>query len=76
MKRENEFVVGVVMIAALALVVGGALWLSGAHLGKSEAVYTSRFRTVGSRSPATASSTTSRRARRRGSAERMRRYAS
>ena len=47
MKRENEFAVGVVVIAALALVVGGALWLSGAHLGRSEAVYTSRFRTVG-----------------------------
>jgi len=46
-KRENEFAVGIVVIAALAVVVGGALWLSGAHLGKSEAVYTSRFRTVG-----------------------------
>jgi phospholipid/cholesterol/gamma-HCH transport system substrate-binding protein len=47
MKRENEFAVGVVVIVALALVVGGALWLSGAHLGKTEAVYTARFRTVG-----------------------------
>ncbi len=47
MKRENEFAVGVVVIAALALVVGGALWLSGAHLGKTEAMYTARFRTVG-----------------------------
>jgi phospholipid/cholesterol/gamma-HCH transport system substrate-binding protein len=47
MKRENEFAVGVVVIAALALVVGGALWLSGAHLGRTEAVYASRFRTVG-----------------------------
>lgn len=47
MKRENEFAVGVVVIAALALVVGGALWLSGAHLGKTEALYTARFRTVG-----------------------------
>jgi phospholipid/cholesterol/gamma-HCH transport system substrate-binding protein len=46
-KRENEFAVGLVVIAALALVVVGALWLSGAHLGKSEAVYTARFRTVG-----------------------------
>jgi len=46
-KRENEFAVGLVVIAALALVVGGALWLSGAHLGKTEAVYTARFRTVG-----------------------------
>ncbi len=47
MKRENEFAVGLVVIAALALIVGGALWLSGAHLGRTEAVYTSRFRTVG-----------------------------
>lgn len=47
MKRENEFAVGLVVIAALALIVVGALWLSGAHLGKSEAVYTARFRTVG-----------------------------
>ena len=47
MKRENEFAVGVVVIAALAVVVTGALWLSGAHLGRAEAVYTARFRTVG-----------------------------
>lgn len=47
MKRENEFAVGLVVIAALAVVVAGALWLSGAHLGKTEPVYTARFRTVG-----------------------------
>ena len=47
MKRENEFAVGVVVIAALALVVGGALWLSGTHLGKTDAAVTARFRTVG-----------------------------
>ena len=47
MRRENEFAVGLVVIAALAVVVAGALWLSGAHLGKAEAVYTARFRTVG-----------------------------
>ena len=47
MKRENEFAVGVVVVAALAVVVTGALWLSGAHLGRAEAVYTARFRTVG-----------------------------
>jgi phospholipid/cholesterol/gamma-HCH transport system substrate-binding protein len=46
-KRENEFAVGLVVIAALALVVGGALWLSGAHLGKTDAAVTARFRTVG-----------------------------
>jgi len=47
MKRENEFAVGMVVIAAFAVVVSGALWLSGAHLGKTEAVFTARFRTVG-----------------------------
>jgi len=46
-RRENEFAVGIVVITALAVVVAGALWLSGAHLGKTEAVYTARFRTVG-----------------------------
>jgi phospholipid/cholesterol/gamma-HCH transport system substrate-binding protein len=46
-KRENEFAVGLVVIAALALVMGGALWLSGAHLGKTDAAVTARFRTVG-----------------------------
>lgn len=47
MKRENEFAVGMVVIVAFALVVGGALWLSGTHFGKAEAVYTARFRTLG-----------------------------
>ena len=47
MKRENEFAVGLVVIAALAVVVAGGLWLSGAHLGKTEAAVTARFRTVG-----------------------------
>ncbi|HKW40399.1 MAG TPA: MlaD family protein [Gemmatimonadales bacterium] len=47
MKRENEFAVGMVVIAAFVVVVGGALWLSGAHIGRTEAVYTARFRTVG-----------------------------
>src|SRR5207245_11522361 len=47
MKRENEFAVGLTVIAAFCVVVGGALWLSGAHLGRTEAVYTARFRTVG-----------------------------
>jgi phospholipid/cholesterol/gamma-HCH transport system substrate-binding protein len=46
-KRENEFAVGLVVVAAFAAVVAGALWLSGAHLGRTEAIYTARFRTVG-----------------------------
>jgi len=47
MKRGNEFTVGVVVIVAFAVVVIGALWLSGTHIGRAEAVYTARFRTVG-----------------------------
>ena len=38
MKRENEFAVGMVVIAAFAVVVSGALWLSGAHLGRTEEI--------------------------------------
>ena len=56
MKRENEFTVGLVVIAAFAVVVGGALWLSGAHIGRTEAIYTARFRTVGGRTSETRSS--------------------
>ena len=47
MKRENEFAVGVVVILAFTVIVAGALWLSGAHLGRGESVHTARFRTVG-----------------------------
>src|SRR2546422_597476 len=47
MKRENEFAVGLAVIAAFCVVVGGALWLSGAHLGRTEAGYTGRLPTRG-----------------------------
>jgi phospholipid/cholesterol/gamma-HCH transport system substrate-binding protein len=47
MKRENEFAVGLVVLVALAVVVGGALWLSETRFGKPEEVYTARFQTVG-----------------------------
>ena len=47
MKRSNEFAVGIVVIGAFALIVGGALWLSGARLGRAEQLHTARFRTVG-----------------------------
>jgi phospholipid/cholesterol/gamma-HCH transport system substrate-binding protein len=46
-KRENEFAVGLAVIAAFAVVVGGALWLSNFHFGPTEALRTARFRTVG-----------------------------
>ena len=46
MKRRNEFVVGLAVLAALFLVIAGALWLSEADLNQKEATYTARFRTV------------------------------
>jgi phospholipid/cholesterol/gamma-HCH transport system substrate-binding protein len=47
MKRSNEFAVGLAVLAALALVIFGALWLSETDVNQKEATYTARFRTVG-----------------------------
>ena len=47
MKRTNEFAVGLAVLAALALVIFGALWLSETDVNQKEATYTARFRTVG-----------------------------
>ncbi len=47
MKRGNEFAVGLAIVAALALVIVGALWLSETDVNKKRDVYTARFRTVG-----------------------------
>ena len=47
MKRSNEFVVGLAVLAALALVIGGALWLSETDVNQKKASYIARFRTVG-----------------------------
>jgi len=46
-KRANEFLVGLVVLVALAVVVAGALWLSETRLGATEALVAARFRTVG-----------------------------
>jgi phospholipid/cholesterol/gamma-HCH transport system substrate-binding protein len=46
-KRSNEFAVGLAVLAALALVIGGALWLSETDVNQKKATYTARFRTVG-----------------------------
>jgi phospholipid/cholesterol/gamma-HCH transport system substrate-binding protein len=46
-KRSNEFAVGLAVLAALALVIGGALWLSETDINQKKTVYTARFRTVG-----------------------------
>jgi phospholipid/cholesterol/gamma-HCH transport system substrate-binding protein len=47
MRRSNEFAVGLAVLAALALVIFGALWLSETDVNQKEASYTARFRTVG-----------------------------
>ncbi len=47
MRRSNEFAVGLAVLSALALVIGGALWLSETDVNQKEATYTARFRTVG-----------------------------
>jgi phospholipid/cholesterol/gamma-HCH transport system substrate-binding protein len=46
-KRGNEFAVGLAVFAALALVVGGALWLSETDVNQKKVRYAARFRTVG-----------------------------
>jgi len=46
-KRSNEFAVGLAVLAALALVIGGALWLSETDINQKQTMYTARFRTVG-----------------------------
>jgi phospholipid/cholesterol/gamma-HCH transport system substrate-binding protein len=47
MRRGNEFAVGLAVLAALALVIGGALWLSETDLNQKKVSYHARFRTVG-----------------------------
>jgi len=47
MKRRDELVVGVTVVAALIIVVGGSLWLSRADFTRGTAAYAARFRTVG-----------------------------
>jgi len=46
-KRSNEFAVGLAVLAALALVIGGALWLSESDVNQKKTTYAARFRTVG-----------------------------
>lgn len=47
MKRSNEFAVGLAVLMALALVIGGALWLSETDVNQKQTTYSARFRTVG-----------------------------
>ena len=47
MKRRDELLVGFTILFALAVVVGGALWLSERQLGQGGQSYVARFNTVG-----------------------------
>ncbi|HKV74206.1 MAG TPA: MlaD family protein [Gemmatimonadales bacterium] len=47
MKRSNEFLVGLLVIAGLAITVAGALWLSETKVGGRANLHTARFGTVG-----------------------------
>lgn len=47
MRRQSEVWVGAVVLAGLALVVGGTLWLSGAQFGREQVTVEARFREVG-----------------------------
>lgn len=47
MNRRNEVVVGAVILAGIALIVFGTIWLSETRLGVEERVVTARFREVG-----------------------------
>lgn len=51
MKRTNEFLVGLVVLAAVALVIVGALFLSEADVGGSTTLETARFRSIGRLTP-------------------------
>ncbi len=47
MKRGNEFLVGLLVLGGLAVVIGGALWLSGTRIGNRDELHTVRFASVG-----------------------------
>jgi phospholipid/cholesterol/gamma-HCH transport system substrate-binding protein len=51
MKRRHEFVVGLVILVAIALVLGGALFLSQADVGGMKRVQLARFRSIGRLQP-------------------------
>ena len=46
MKRSNEFAVGAAILGAIAVVIAGALWLSGTDLKGEKTTYSARFRSV------------------------------
>ena len=47
MKRADEVLVGVVVLAGIAVAVAGSVWLSEVRVGTSDIVYEARFRSAG-----------------------------
>lgn len=47
MKRANETLVGLVVLAAIAVIATGSVWLSQRRFGASDQVFEARFRTIG-----------------------------
>jgi phospholipid/cholesterol/gamma-HCH transport system substrate-binding protein len=47
MRRRDEVLVGATILASLAAIVFGGLWLSQSQLGRSAELYQARFQTVG-----------------------------
>ena len=47
MRRRDEVLVGATIIASLAAVIFGGLWLSQSRIGQSADIYQAKFRTVG-----------------------------
>ena len=47
MKRRNEFLVGTSVVAAFAVVIFGAIWLSETDLGNRDIIHGARFREIG-----------------------------
>lgn len=51
MKRSSEYAVGVTVVVAIAIVVGGAILLGQLRLGRGDEVRTARFRSIGGIGP-------------------------
>jgi phospholipid/cholesterol/gamma-HCH transport system substrate-binding protein len=49
--RRNEFLVGIAVLAAIAAVILGAIFLSDTNVGRSEVIRVARFRSVGRLQP-------------------------
>jgi len=50
-RRSNEFAVGLAAVAAVFVVVAGAIALGRLHLGRRDQIRTARFRSIGGLSP-------------------------